>query len=152
MIGELSAEEAAGIMAQGRQLGIPTSAPFIGGSGLNSSRVAQLAGPAAEGAISGAAWFIGSEAPGNQGFAKAYRARYGSDPDQFAAQSYAGAYIFATAIKNAGSADPQAIRDAMAKIRDLDTVLGKFSFNANRNPVHGPVLLVVKDGKIALCK
>ena len=146
------AEEAAGIMTQGRQLGIPNTVPFIGGNGFNSSKLAQLAGPAAEGAISGAAWFIGSEAPGNQAFVKAYNAKFGSDPDQFAAQAYAGMYIFATAIKNAGSNDPQKIRDAMAQIKDLATVLGKFSFDANRNPVHAPVLQVVKDGKFALYK
>ena len=146
------AEEAAGIMTQGRQLGIPDTVPFIGGNGFNSPKLAQLAGPAAEGAISGAAWFIGSDAAGNQDFAKAYNAKYGADPDQFAAQAYAGAYIFANAIKNAGSADSQAIRDAMAQIKDLDTVLGKFSFDADRNPVHTPVLQVVKDGKFALYK
>jgi branched-chain amino acid transport system substrate-binding protein len=146
------AEEAAGIMTQGRQLGIPDTVPFIGGNGFNSPKLAQLAGPAAEGAISGAAWFIGSDAAGNQDFTKAYNAKYGADPDQFAAQAYAGAYIFANAIKNAGSADSQAIRDAMAQIKDLDTVLGKFSFDAERNPVHTPVLQVVKDGKFALYK
>lgn len=146
------AEEAAGIMTQGRQLGIPDTVPFIGGNGFNSPKLAQLAGPAAEGAISGAAWFIGSDAAGNQDFVKAYNAKYGADPDQFAAQAYAGAYIFANAIKDAGSADSQAIRDAMAQIKDLDTVLGKFSFDADRNPVHTPVLQVVKDGKFALYK
>jgi branched-chain amino acid transport system substrate-binding protein len=40
----------------------------------------------------------------------------------------------------------------MAQIKDLDTVLGKFSFDADRNPVHTPVLQVVKDGKFALYK
>jgi branched-chain amino acid transport system substrate-binding protein len=129
--------------------------PFIipaGPAASSRPKLAQLAGPAAEGAISGAAWFIGAETPGNQDFIRAYKARYGSDPDQFAAQAYAGAHIFATAIKNAGSADPQAIRDAMARIKDLDTVLGKFSFDVNRNPVYEPVLQVVKDGKFALYK
>lgn len=144
------AEEAAGIMSQGRQLGIPENVHFIGGNGFNSPKLAQLAGPAAEGAISGAAWFIGADTPGNQEFVAAYRAKYGSDPDQFAAQAYAGMYILANAIKQAGSADVEAIRAALGQIKDLPTVLGPFSFDANRDPVHPPVVQIVKDGKFAL--
>jgi branched-chain amino acid transport system substrate-binding protein len=144
------AEEAAGIMNQGRQLGIPQSVHFIGGNGFNSPKLAQLGGPSAEGAISGAAWFISNDTPGNKAFVEAYRSRYGSDPDQFAAQAYTGAYILANAIKKAGSSKSQAIRDAMANTRDLDTVLGKFSFDASRNPVHAPVVQIIKNGRFEL--
>ncbi len=146
------AEEAAGIMSQGRQLGIPESVPFIGGNGFNSPKLAQLAGPAAEGAITGAAWLISNDTPGNKAFVEAYHKKYGADPDQFAAQAYTGVYILANAIKTAGSSNPTAIRDAMAKIKDLDTVLGKFSFDANREPVHSPVVQVIKNGKFELYK
>lgn len=146
------AEEAAGIMSQGRQLGIPESVPFIGGNGFNSPKLAQLAGPAAEGAITGAAWLISNDTPGNKDFVEAYHNKYGADPDQFAAQAYTGVYILANAIKTAGSSNPTAIRDAMAKIKDLDTVLGKFSFDANREPVHSPVVQVIKNGKFVLYK
>jgi branched-chain amino acid transport system substrate-binding protein len=144
------AEEAAGIMTQGRQLGIPESVHFIGGNGFNSPKLAQLAGPFAEGAISGAAWFIGNDTPGNKAFVEAYNARYGSNPDQFAAQAYAGVYILAHAIKSAGSADSKAVRDALANIKDLDTVLGKFSMNEKRDPVHPPVVQIIKNGKFEL--
>lgn len=144
------AEEAAGIMSQGRQLGIPDSVHFIGGNGFNSPKLAQLAGAAAEGAISGAAWFINSNAPGNQDFVKAYNAKYGANPDQFAAQAYAAVYIMAGAIQRAGKAEGQAIRDALAQVKDADTVLGKFSFAASRDPVHTPVVQIVKNGKFEL--
>jgi branched-chain amino acid transport system substrate-binding protein len=146
------AEEAAGIMSQARQLGIPSSVHFIGGNGFNSPKLAQLAGAAAEGAISGAAWFIGNDTPGNKAFVAAYKQRYGGDPDQFAAQAYAGIYILANAIKAAGKADSQAIRDALAKTKDLPTVLGTFSFDAQRNPVHPPIVQVIKNGKFELFK
>ena len=144
------AEEAAGIMSQGRQLGIPDSVHFIGGNGFNSPKLAQLAGAAAEGAISGAAWFINSNAPGNQDFVKAYNAKYGANPDQFAAQAYAAVYIMAGAIQRAGKAEGQAIRDALAQVKDADTVLGKFSFAASRDPVHTPIVQIVKNGKFEL--
>jgi branched-chain amino acid transport system substrate-binding protein len=146
------AEEAAGIMSQGRQLGIPESVPFIGGNGFNSPKLAQLAGPAAEGAITGAAWLISNDTPGNKAFVEEYNKKYGSNPDQFAAQAYTGVYILANAIKTVGSSDSTAIRDAMAKIKDLDTVLGKFSFDPNREPVHSPVVQIIKNGKFELYK
>jgi branched-chain amino acid transport system substrate-binding protein len=146
------AEEAAGIMTQSRQLGIPASVPFIGGNGLNSPKLAELAGSAAQGAISGAAWFIGNDTPGNADFVKAYRAQYGGDPDQFAAQAYAGVYLLATAMKNANSGDSRAIRDALAQLKDVPTVLGSFSFDASRNPVHPPVVQIVQDGHFTLFK
>ena len=141
------AEEAAGIMSQARALGIEV--PFIGGNGFNSPKLAELAGPAAEGAISGAAWFVGNDTPRNSAFVEAYSAKYGAQPDQFAAQAYDGAYLVATAIKNAGSTDRTAIRDAMDKISGFEGVLGTFSFE-QREPRHPPVVQVVKDGKFEL--
>ncbi|MCC7105736.1 MAG: ABC transporter substrate-binding protein [Chloroflexi bacterium] len=144
------AEEAAGIMVQARQLGI--TVPIIGGNGFNSPQLAKLAGPAAEGAISGAAWFISADAPGNAAFVKAYRERYNSDPDQFAAQAYAGTNLIVTAIRNAGATDSKSIRDALAKLKDQDTVLGKFSFSDQRDAIHTPVVQVVKNGKFELYK
>jgi branched-chain amino acid transport system substrate-binding protein len=146
------AEEAAGIMTQARQLGIPASVPFIGGNGINSPTLSQLAGSAAQGAISGAAWFIASDTPGNAEFVKAYRDQYGNDPDQFAAQAYTGVYLLATAMKNANASDSRAIRDALAQLKNVPTVLGSFSFDASRNPVHPPVVQIVQDGKFSLFK
>lgn len=144
------AEEAANIMIQARTLGIPDSVHIIGGNGFNSPKLAQIAGKAAEGAISGAAWDVSSTFPTNVDFVKAFQAEYKADPDQFAAQAYTAAWVAAAAIKNAGSVDHAAVRDALAKIAGLDTPLGKYSFNDKRDPVHEPVVLIVKDGKFAV--
>jgi branched-chain amino acid transport system substrate-binding protein len=124
--------------------------PIVGGNGFNSPNVLKNAKEAAEGLIVGAAWFIDSTVPRSRIFVASYRKKYGADPDQFAAQGYDGLYIMATAIKNAASADRQAIRDALAKIRNLDGALGSFSFDENRDPVHPSVTLVVKAGRFQL--
>lgn len=142
------AEEAANIMIQARQLGI--TAPIIGGNGFNSPQLAQIAGEAAEGAISGAAWNIANPSAENQAFVLEYRAAYGSDPDQFAAQAYTATWLLARAIWDAGSTEPAAIRDALAALSNVPGPLGNFSFDENRNPVHEPVVLIVKDGTFAL--
>jgi branched-chain amino acid transport system substrate-binding protein len=142
--------EAAAIMRQARELGISQDVQFLGGNGLNSPQLLDLAGSAANGAVSGAAWTYGAPTPGNRAFVKAYRDQYGADPDQFAAQAYAGVYLLATAIKHARSTDPRAIRDALAGLRNVDIVLGKFSFDENRNPVQTPLVQIIRDGKAEL--
>jgi branched-chain amino acid transport system substrate-binding protein len=144
-------EEASGIVSQARQLGISTGVPIIGGNGFNSPSLMKNAGKAAENVIVGAAWNATSSNPLNRHFVEAYTATYGFPPDQFAAQAYAGVYIAREALRRAGSTDNRkAVRDALVQIRDLDTVLGKFSFTANRDADHTPVVQIVRDGKFAI--
>ena len=140
------AEEAANIMVQARTLGIPDTIRFIGGNGFNSPKLAEIAGTAAEGAIVGSAWNVASTYPASVDFVKAFNAEYSAHPDQFAAQAYTAAWAAATAIKNANSVDHAAVREALAKISGLESPLGSFSFDANRDPVHEAVLLTIKGG------
>ncbi len=140
--------EAIPILQQAQEIGI--TAPLVGGNGFNSPNVIANAKSAAEGLIVGSAWFIDSTAPKSKQFVAAYRARYGHDPDQFGAQAYDGLYLVARAIKDAGSADRSAIRDALARIRNQEGALGSFSFDDHRDPVHPSVTLTVKDGHFAL--
>jgi branched-chain amino acid transport system substrate-binding protein len=87
----------------------------------------------------------------NKRFVEAYTAKYGIAPDQFAAQAYTAVYIIHEAMKKAGTTeDRKAIRDAMAQVKDFDTVLGKFSFTDARDAQHQPVVQVVKNGKFTV--
>ena len=132
------------IMIQGRQLGIPTSVPFIVPD-LTGDEVA-AAGDAAEGAITFTSWSSTANTPGNQAFVQNYRAKYSTEPNSWAAQSYAALYILAEAIANAQSADATAIRDALANIKNFDTVLGQFSFNAVGDAVYDLMVLIIQNG------
>ena len=133
------------ILIQARQLGIPDSVPFI----INTLTTAdvQAAGNAAEGTIAFTSWVNTVDTPGNQTFTQNYRAKYGIEPNIWATQSYASVYILAEAIADAQSADPNAIRDALANITDLDTILGKFSFNPVGDAIYDPIILIVKNGE-----
>ena len=133
------------ILIQARQLGIPDSVPFI----INTLTTAdvQAAGNAAEGTIAFTSWVNTVDTPGNQTFTQNYRAKYGIEPNIWAAQSYASVYILAKAIADAQSADPNAIRDALANITDFDTILGKFSFNPVGDAIYDPIILIVKNGE-----
>ena len=132
------------ILIQARQLGIPDSVPFI----INTLTTAdvQAAGDAAEGTIAFTSWVNTVDTPGNQAFTQNYRAKYGIEPNIWATQSYASVYILAEAIADAQSTDATAIRDALGNITDLDTVLGRFSFDNVGDAVYDPVVLIVENG------
>ncbi len=134
------------ILIQARQLGIPDSVPFI----INTLTAAdvQAAGDAAEGTIAFTSWVNTAEAPGNQAFIQSYRAKYGIEPNIWAAQSYASVYLLAEAIADAQSTDAAAIRDALARVSDLDTILGSFSFDAVGDAVYNPIVLIVQNSAL----
>ena len=136
------------IMIQGRQLGIPNSVPFV----MRTLTIAdvQAAGDAAEGAITFVAWASAVDIPENQAFVQNYSAKYGVEPNNYAARAYAGLHILAEAIANAQSTDSIGIRDALAKITDFDTVFGKFSFNEVGDAVYDPKILIVVNGQLEL--
>jgi len=140
--------EAIPVLQQAREIGI--TQPIVGGNGFNNPNVLKNAKEASEGLIVGSSWFIESTVPRSKVFVEAFRKKYGSDPDQFAAQGYTGAYILAAAIKSANSAERGAIRDALAKVRNLETALGTFSFDENRDPQHPSTPLIVQNGRYTL--
>lgn len=146
-ISSLSPEKP-GILTQGRQLGIPNSVPFV----MRTLTIAdvQAAGDAAEGAITFVGWASVADTPGNQAFVQNYSAKYGVEPSNYAARSYAAFHILVKAITDAQSADSTAIRDALANITDFDTIFGNFSFNADGDAVYDPKILIVTNGQLEI--
>ncbi len=145
------AEEASGIASQARQLGIPKTVRIIGGNGLNSPGLIKNAGDAAEGIIVGAAWNITSTAPLNVKFVNDFTKKYNHAPDQFAAQAYAGVQIAYQAAKaSGGGADRKTLRNALAKVKNMDTVLGRFSFTEGRDGNHTGIVQEIKGGKFVV--
>src|SRR5450755_219095 len=137
-------EEAAKIVGQAKAAGI--TAHMIGGNGLNSPKFIALAGPAADGVVVGAAYYSGNSSPGNREFVANYQKRFGSPPDQFAAQAYAAAQIVA-AVAKIGKTAAADICSALSKLPPVNTVLGPFTFEADRNAKAPSAILTVKDGK-----
>jgi branched-chain amino acid transport system substrate-binding protein len=142
------AENAAGIVAQARQLG--WNVPIMGGNGFNSPAFIKNAGPAAEGVYVGTAWNKVSADPANQAFIAAMKAR-GVDPDQFCAQAYTGVLVVAEAVRQSGMKGGRAeVKAGFAKVKDLPTPLGRFSFQENRDGSHEPSVQVVKGGRFEI--
>lgn len=134
--------EGAVILDQARKMGIDV--PFVGGNGFNSPEVIKIAGDAANGLIVATPWFAKKDDEKVKKFVEDYEAAYGMEPDQFAAQAYDGFYVMAEAIKNAGEADRDAIRDALAEIKDFEGVLGKMSFDEDGDVIMEPTVLIIE--------
>jgi branched-chain amino acid transport system substrate-binding protein len=71
--------------------------------------------------------------PAAQDFFKAYKQKYGKAPEPYAIYGYEAMQVALLAIQNAGDKgnDRQAVIDQFFKIKDRDSVLGKYSIDQN---------------------
>jgi len=112
--------EGAPMMVQARQLGI--TLPFIGGNGMNSPRVFELAKDSSDNLWVGSPWSVENPAAENKKFISAYQKVHTTLPDQFAAQAYDAMYIVAQALKKIKltgklEADRKSLRDALPGVQ-----------------------------------
>lgn len=142
------ADAGAGILLAKQAQGFAPSVRFIGGNGMNSPKVMEIAGAAADGLLVGSPWFIGKTDEANRKFVADYKAKYGSEPDQFAAQAFDALHVAAAAINAAKELNGEAIRDALTKTK-LVGVTGPISFTPDRDPADssGVLVLEVADGQ-----
>ncbi|HEV8670532.1 MAG TPA: ABC transporter substrate-binding protein [Candidatus Limnocylindria bacterium] len=118
----------------------------IGGNGLNSA--ALLSNANAGLMVVGTAWSKASTDKTNTDFVAAYKAKFGTDPDQFAAQSYTATIVLADALKRSGNAtDRAAVKKALEGVSNLATPLGAFSFTADHDVKQPTFVMTVKDGQ-----
>jgi branched-chain amino acid transport system substrate-binding protein len=106
--------------------------PFIGGNGLNSPKLFEIAKDAGENTIMGSPWSPENLTPVNKAFISAFKARFNTDPDQFAAQAYDAVYVVAAALKNVKLSgklpdDRIALRNALPAVK-IEGATGKFAF------------------------
>lgn len=77
-----------------------------------------------------------------QAFVKAYQAMFGSTPNAISALAYDSVYMLKQAIETAGSADPAAVRDALADTSAVYTgVTGTFSLDDVGTPAKGAAII-----------
>ena len=139
-------QEGALIMKKMREIGMTQK--VVGSNGFNSPAFITSAGAAADGVIVGTPWFPNKDDQKVKDFRKAYTAKYGKEPDQFAAQAYDGMYLLYEALKASGSTtDREKFRSALKNIKDFMGVTGKFSFDEKRNPKMDVQVLEVQGGK-----
>ena len=157
------AEEAANIILQTRTLGMKQ--PFIGGNGFNSPKLFEIAKDAADNTVMGSPWSAENQTPANKGFMAAYKAKFNTEPDQFAAQAYDALHIVATALKKiklTGTLDKdrEALHDALPSVKS-EGATGHFAFHrtAPKDGKQGgydaeqeAIVNIAKGGKFVLLK
>jgi branched-chain amino acid transport system substrate-binding protein len=79
-------------------------------------------------------------------------AAHGRQPEHFAAESHAAIYVLVDAVRRAGSTSPEAVRDALATTKNLDTVLGSLSMSAEGDAVLQPVFQQFQSGRLAILR
>ena len=155
--------EGAPVMVQARQLGL--NVPVIGGNGMNSVKVFELAKGASDGLWIGSPWSIENQTKENGAFIVAYTQKYKSAPDQFAAQAYDAMYITAQALKKIKltgdlAKDRAALRNALPDVKWTGAT-GGFTFRRAVDKAGNPagydasqtaIVSVTKNGRYAIEK
>jgi branched-chain amino acid transport system substrate-binding protein len=155
--------EGAPIMVQARQLGI--TLPFIGGNGMNSPRVFDLAKNNSDNLWVGSPWSVENPAAENKRFIAAYQKAHGTLPDQFAAQAYDGMYIVAQALKKIKltgklEADRRTLRDILPSVQwtgatgpfKFRQVIGRDGKPAGYDAVQTAIVMVTRNNKYVIQK
>ena len=150
MITASSGETGAGIVKDLRNA-YGAKTPILGGNAFNSPVVAESLGRQGKGVQSAAAWYAGNHSDENHEFMANYMAKYGQEPDQFAAQAYTGVKLLADAAEEADlqfgdiAADREALKTALEGVSE-ETPLGDFSFTPDHD-VSQPIWIVQMNGK-----
>jgi branched-chain amino acid transport system substrate-binding protein len=145
-----SADEAAEIIQRLRAAGV--TAPVFGGDSYDSEELWQRH-PALQDVYYTTHAYLGEDNPDPvvQGFRQAFLAAYGSQPDAFAALGYDAARLLMSAIRQAGSTDPEAVLQALGDIHEFTGVTGTLRYpQGGHIPVKSVTVLQTGDGATAL--
>lgn len=135
--------DAALIIREARQIGLDM--PVLGTDGWDSPEFLKVGGEAVNNC-----YFSSHFAPeGETGkpFVAAYTAKYQSPPPPLAALTYDAVRLAADALRRAGTAEPAALRKALASTKNFPGVTGTISLDENRNPTKPGIVIRLEEGK-----
>lgn len=139
-------QEAGLVIKQARDMGIMV--PILGADGFDSPKLVDLAGKAALSDVYYSNHYSSLDKdPAVAKFIEDFQKKYDRSPDAFNALGYDCGKFLADAIERAGSADPDAIKEAMASTENFTGVTGSFSMDENHNPVKSIVVIKLADGE-----
>lgn len=128
------------IMKQAREMGWDIQ--FCGSTGIVHPKTFELAGKAYEGTVQTVPFIPNVPDPEKQAWVKRYEEKFNRKPSQNSARAYDATMILLEAIKNAGSTDPKAIRDAMRNTKDFPGLQGKITIEPKTGEYIGEVMIV----------
>ncbi len=138
-------QEVAPLIKQARELGI--TVPVGGGDGWDSPDMVSVAGGDALNNTFFTNHYSSQDTDENiVVFVEAFKAKYDKEPDAFAALGYDAVQLLVQGINDANSADPEAIAQALAEIKDFEGVTGNMTIDEQHNPIKAGVIIEFKDG------
>jgi branched-chain amino acid transport system substrate-binding protein len=135
------------ILKQARELGAKWN--FVSVGGTYDPELIKIAGEGAEGAfIQAISLDAVKDQPSFKRFLQAFKDKYKTDPDLWAAIAYENADILISGIKKAGGTDSKKIIDAIKSFKDYQGTLGPVTFN-EKGDIMAPLLSMfqVQHGK-----
>ncbi|GAA1422584.1 ABC transporter substrate-binding protein [Agrococcus citreus] len=150
-----NAAESSGQPALMQQLGASNiDFPYFAGTGTVSHTVIDAAGEGSVETMSADLYFGDVEPwasyPKNVTFMERFEEQVGSMPDKFAALGGQSVDVWAQAVANAGSAERQAVADAIYGQTFEDTILGSVSFTGHGQQMFPMFAFSVSDGEITV--
>lgn len=132
-------------LKQAKELGI--SAKIVGGDGVCTDKVAELAGDAIGNLICSEAGLALSKMEGGDSFGKRYQERFGVPVQIYAPFTYDAVMVIVDAMKRANSVDPAKILAEMPKT-NYKGVIGNIAFDSKGDMKEGIITLYeYKDNK-----
>lgn len=113
--------------------------------GVDSDSVYAIAGPAMAGVTFAPAFSLLSTNPTSVQFVKDFKAKYGTNPDQYAAEGYNSVNFLALGIKDAlakGSVTRQSLATALSQIKSWNSTNGHLQMQDGDSVFHGKALMV----------
>ncbi|WP_062228488.1 ABC transporter substrate-binding protein [Aureimonas frigidaquae] len=122
--------------------------PILSGDGFDTPLVAEVPGPdLANKVYFSTHTYLADDRPEVAAFIAAYEKEFGTPPENaFAPLGYDAVGLIANAIETAGSAEPSAIRDALAKTEGFKAVTGEISYSRATMVPPKPISIVGVDG------
>ncbi len=130
------------IRVQMKQLGMDI--PQIGGDGSDAPEFFTIAGEAANGFLITTHYAPDDPRQTVQDFRKKWEAKYGDAPRSTAALSYDAVYLYKLAVEKANSLDKETVREALAGLKDVTTLVTAPTFSMDATGTGIKSLTVVK--------
>jgi branched-chain amino acid transport system substrate-binding protein len=152
------------IARQARELGLRV--PLLGGDGWESEQLLAIGGEALDGCYYSNHFANDNPDTTLQSFLKAYKAKYGSEPDAIAGLAYDAARVLFGAIERLAAEDPAQVRalsaaragtpqrraaatklrDLIAATRNFPGVTGNITLDDKRNATKPAVVIAIQGG------
>jgi len=141
--------EVALIVQQAHQLG--WNKPIVGSDSWGSAETVKLCGKDCYGLFFSTHYAAAGAKGATKEFIDRYQKKYGYVPDDVAALTWDSIRLVQAAIEGTGKLtgdieeDRQAVRDALAKIKNFDGITGKMTFTEDGDPIKCAVIVRISD-------